>query len=288
MDEFYKRDDASDGYRNECKECIKANGRARRVADPERARKKDKEAYERNKEKKLARSKQYREENKDRTRENQRKWKKNNPDKVKANAKRYRTKNAEKIAKKNREYERNHAKRRSEWAKEWRKKNPERAKANARRTRENNRDATNARNNEYMKNRYLTDPEYRETAKKKAREDGPVWRQNNKDKTRVHGLNRRARLVNAEGSHTPEDVEAIHMAQGYVCAICGTDTKYANHVDHKTPLSRGGSNWPSNLQILCPTCNVSKWKRTEEEYAEWLSKLVVANDNKPIGNRKIS
>jgi 5-methylcytosine-specific restriction endonuclease McrA len=32
------------------------------------------------------------------------------------------------------------------------------------------------------------------------------------------------------------------------------------------PLSRGGSNWPSNLQLLCKTCNSSKNNRTMEEW----------------------
>jgi 5-methylcytosine-specific restriction endonuclease McrA len=38
------------------------------------------------------------------------------------------------------------------------------------------------------------------------------------------------------------------------------------HVDHKQPVSRGGSNWPENLAVTCPTCNLRKSDKTEAEF----------------------
>lgn len=38
------------------------------------------------------------------------------------------------------------------------------------------------------------------------------------------------------------------------------------HIDHKTPVSRGGTNDAANLQLLCPTCNLKKSAATHEEY----------------------
>ena len=41
--------------------------------------------------------------------------------------------------------------------------------------------------------------------------------------------------------------------------------KVAN-IDHKTPISRGGTNDKSNLQLLCRSCNLSKNNQTMEEF----------------------
>jgi 5-methylcytosine-specific restriction endonuclease McrA len=49
------------------------------------------------------------------------------------------------------------------------------------------------------------------------------------------------------------------------------------HVDHKTPLSRGGSNWPSNIVCACAECNMKKNAKTAEEF---LSESVRASPSK--------
>lgn len=43
------------------------------------------------------------------------------------------------------------------------------------------------------------------------------------------------------------------------CAVCKASIEgAAYHLDHIKPLARGGGNDPSNLQLLCPPCNLSK------------------------------
>lgn len=42
------------------------------------------------------------------------------------------------------------------------------------------------------------------------------------------------------------------------------------HLDHRTPLSRGGTNEPENLQLLCARCNSEKHAKTHSEYVAWL------------------
>lgn len=43
---------------------------------------------------------------------------------------------------------------------------------------------------------------------------------------------------------------------GIPCSMCMEDyASEAIHVDHITPLSKGGTNLPDNLQLLCETCN---------------------------------
>jgi 5-methylcytosine-specific restriction endonuclease McrA len=46
------------------------------------------------------------------------------------------------------------------------------------------------------------------------------------------------------------------------CVKCGaTKDQVRLHVDHKIPVSQGGTNDPSNLQTLCEKCNLGKGAR---------------------------
>ncbi len=54
----------------------------------------------------------------------------------------------------------------------------------------------------------------------------------------------------------------ILTRDGYRCVKCGakgSDTRL--HIDHKIPVSRGGTNVPLNLQTLCERCNLGKGPR---------------------------
>jgi 5-methylcytosine-specific restriction endonuclease McrA len=74
----------------------------------------------------------------------------------------------------------------------------------------------------------------------------------------THARNRRARIKQSEGEHTKDEIEDLRIRQKHKCASCGTSTKKSYDVDHIIPISKGGSNSISNLQILCPTCNRQK------------------------------
>lgn len=85
---------------------------------------------------------------------------------------------------------------------------------------------------------------------------------------------RRASIANAEGSHSASDIVRLMEAQGSKCACCKRAISEIYHVDHIEPLSKGGSNWPSNLQLLCPPCNQSKSDKNPEVFMQTMGYLL--------------
>lgn len=59
--------------------------------------------------------------------------------------------------------------------------------------------------------------------------------------------------------------------QGAECIYCTSKLdELKSHLDHRTPLARGGTNSPENLQLLCARCNSEKHAKTHSEYVDWL------------------
>jgi 5-methylcytosine-specific restriction endonuclease McrA len=88
----------------------------------------------------------------------------------------------------------------------------------------------------------------------------------NKARHKMKKAEYRARLLEAEGTHTAEDIRHIYEEQEGRCAYCGI-TLYDDYaVDHVVPLSRGGTNWPDNLAVACMFCNQSKHDRLLSEW----------------------
>ena len=89
-----------------------------------------------------------------------------------------------------------------------------------------------------------------------------AWGERNPDALRAISHKRRCAERNAEGEFSSADIQKLFESQFGMCTGCGNalessgDKKY--HVDHVMPIALGGSNWPSNLQLLCPRCNLTK------------------------------
>lgn len=77
---------------------------------------------------------------------------------------------------------------------------------------------------------------------------------------------RRARNYLADGSFTTKEIKELLIKQDNLCAVCKCDLTLGYQIDHKTPLSRGGSNWIDNIQLLCPADNRQKNASTDYEY----------------------
>lgn len=94
------------------------------------------------------------------------------------------------------------------------------------------------------------------------------WRSENPLIQAAQSRTKKARRRNAPGRHTAADVQAIGERQKWRCAWCRIPCAGAYHVDHIIPLVKGGSNWPDNLCIACPPCNLSKKAKLPHEFAQ--------------------
>lgn len=114
-------------------------------------------------------------------------------------------------------------------------------------------------NARYYRERQRSTPEGRAAHVEEIRQ----WRRKYPDKARAKArqdkLRRRAIMAGAEGYHTEEAWQAISDRHDARCLRCGSTEDLTR--DHIIPLSNGGSDYASNLQPLCRSCNASKGKR---------------------------
>jgi 5-methylcytosine-specific restriction endonuclease McrA len=87
------------------------------------------------------------------------------------------------------------------------------------------------------------------------------WKQSSKHSSR----RRRAIKNNIEGSHTQVEWRAIVKQFKGRCVCCGEYFGSKLTLDHVIPISRGGTDYISNIQCLCKQCNSSKrdWHSTD-------------------------
>lgn len=104
----------------------------------------------------------------------------------------------------------------------------------------------------------------------KVKKVNAAWWRNNPDKRRAYKASRRARELGASGFYTPNDIDSLLSRQSGTCAAphCDSDLHVGYHVDHVVALMSGGTNWPNNLQLLCPSCNCSKGAKGYEAWCE--------------------
>lgn len=77
----------------------------------------------------------------------------------------------------------------------------------------------------------------------------------------------RVRLRAAQGSHTHEQWLDRVAYYGWCCRYCWVELTAETVVkEHAIPLSRGGTNWASNLVPACKPCNSAKKDKTPAEF----------------------
>jgi len=142
-------------------------------------------------------------------------------------------------------------------SKRWRLANPKRSKEHWDNWTKRNRKSARERYREYYKQNIEHMREYQ-----RKRYQLPHLKAAHAARERT----RRARLAGAEGTHTQADIERLKHHQHNKCYWCGEDISQEYHVDHYIPLSRGGSNYPDNLVLACPACNLSRGNKLPDEW----------------------
>lgn len=143
-------------------------------------------------------------------------------------------------------------------AAEWRANNKEREKAMTAAYREANR--------EVLRERYRAN--YEKHKEKRKALSAEVKRRN-RPKYRVYNQNRKRAMA---GSLSSGIVQVLMEAQAGKCVYCVMVLGDGYHIDHITPISRGGKNVDANVQLLCAPCNLRKNAMTHEEFMARLRK----------------
>lgn len=194
----------------------------------------NRQSYRKHRQKRLAHIKDYVVQNREAVLHRQYEWVRKNPDKVKAARHRYYT--SEKGKKYFKEYRRKNLEKRRKYDREWKRK-------------------------------------YRATQVEKSRQYEREYRKrpdaNLTDKACAQ--RKRARKSNAPGKFTKDDIIKQYAKQDGSCFWCQTELGDDYHIDHYIPLSRGGTNYPDNIVLACPTCNVRRNNKMPSETISYLS-----------------
>ena len=117
--------------------------------------------------------------------------------------------------------------------------------------------------------RYLTDADYRQQLRDKARSDHKMkpWML----LARKHRRDAEQAGIEIDGSVTAEALGAI-WRETTTCLYCGRDLNEQNKsVEHMQPMAKGGAHTMANLIIVCRLCNCLKNRKDWEEWIEILA-----------------
>ena len=174
--------------------------------------------------------------------ENRKKWVLENRDKKLAYQKKYREKNSETLIKKTIEYQKKNPDVLRRASKKYYEKNKDKLKETHKAWKENNKDYVLSYARDYAK--LNPDVKRRSQAKRRAKQSGI-------DGTLSNGL-----------------IEKLLKLQNGLCPCCKKPLGDDYHLDHIMPISLGGKNEDSNMQLLRAKCNLQKHAKHPIDYMQ--------------------
>lgn len=269
---FYRATKSKDGLQASCKECkrkyLAANqerlaekGRAYRAKNRNQLIQKKHDYYLANREKIVEKQRAYVQRNFAQVSAQQKAWRESHKEHVSQQKQAYYVANREQIREEARKfYAANRERIREAARKDWA-KNQEKYRERARIYYAEHRDmyadsvrSYQARNKERVAQRarayYLANQEKR------------------REYNRIYQNRRRGVKIRADGTYSAEDIALQYERQKGRCHYCKKKVGNTYHVDHVVPLSRGGTNWPDNLVVTCPHCNLSKNNKLPHEWIQ--------------------
>lgn len=157
-----------------------------------------------------------------------------------------------------------------------RKADPDKAKAENKETHLRNRDKVLERNKEYRLNNPDKVKAYQDKYRAEHKEERNVYRLNNLEKFRHYARQRKAqKLNNGYETYTEKQVTGLYGTDCYLCKtpidfqasrkVGVGEWKLGLHLDHATPLCKGGPDTLENVRPSHAYCNLIKNAKVIQE-----------------------
>lgn len=195
-----------------------------------------------------------------------------NPEREKPYAMAYRAKHREMLADAAVRYRLDNKERVKEIKKRYRLKNVGRLSTLDKAYRLANRDSMLAKAREYRKKskpkKRIAAQRYRKENPDKVKAQFAAWAKAHPEANKVRVQNRRARRIANGGVLSKGLVIKLLVLQKCRCPCCGDELGDDYHLDHITPLAKGGSNSDENMQLLKSLCNMQKHAKDPIEFMQ--------------------